>query len=116
MQSHLFKIFHHLAKVPTHMLCIAAGEEGMTDWWSLYKQDLARYQEYRQGVPLFILLLTEQGLWAILYYRVASTLYRSCLPWVVKQPLLILAVLWQKIIEMTTGISIPYTAIIGPGF
>ncbi len=88
----------------------------MTDWWSLYKQDFARYQEYRQGVPLFIILLTEQGLWAILYYRVTSTLYRSCLPWVVKRPLLILATLWQKIIETTTGISIPYTTIIGPGF
>ncbi len=61
------------------------------------------------------LLLTEQGLWALLQYRLASALYRSNLPLVVKVPLLTLAVATQKIIEIVVGITIPYQASIGPG-
>ncbi|TPG44271.1 serine acetyltransferase [Roseomonas nepalensis] len=58
----------------------------------------------------------HQGLWALLQYRVAHAIYRSALPAVVKQPLLVLAVAWQKAVEVTTGISIKYRTRIGTGF
>lgn len=85
-------------------------------WWSLYKRDLARYKQHRPDRPSLALILVEQGLWALLQYRIASALYRSRLPRFVKAPLLALAVIWLKLIEMTTGISIPYQATIGAGF
>jgi serine O-acetyltransferase len=86
-----------------------------TSWWALYTQDVARYKKHRSGASLIALLLTEQGLWALLQYRLASALYRSHLSFVVKIPLLALAVITQKIIEIVAGISIPYQASIGPG-
>ncbi len=46
-------------------------------WWSLYKQDIARYKQHRKHASILNLCLTEQGLWALLQYRVASALYRS---------------------------------------
>ena len=87
-----------------------------TQWWSLYKQDMARYKSHRKNRSLFAIFLTEQGLWAILQYRVASAIYRSHLPHLIKAPLLALAIVWSKFIEITTGIVISYQAIIGPGF
>ncbi len=57
-----------------------------TRWWSLYKQDIARYKRYGIGRSLVAILLTEQGLWAILQYRVASAIYRSHLPRLIKSP------------------------------
>ncbi len=84
-------------------------------WWSLYKQDIARYKKHRSDASVVALFLTEQGLWALLHYRMASALYRSNIPYVVKAPLLILAVVAQKFVEILTGIAIPYQASIGPG-
>ncbi|MGB8348574.1 MAG: hypothetical protein WCD86_27085, partial [Ktedonobacteraceae bacterium] len=85
-----------------------------TRWWLLYKQDIARYKKHRSHTPVVILFLTEQGLWALLPYRMASALYRSHVPRVAKIPLLVLAAV-QKVIEIVVGITIPYQATIGPG-
>ncbi|MFL5703419.1 MAG: serine O-acetyltransferase [Ktedonobacteraceae bacterium] len=84
-------------------------------WWSLYKRDIARYKSYTINRPLFMILLTTQGLWALLQYRIASAIYQSHLPNLIKAPLLVLAIIWLKFIEMATGISIPCQATIGPG-
>jgi hypothetical protein len=84
-------------------------------WPLLYRQDIARYKSHRQDASTVRLLLTEQGLWALLQYRIASAIYRSRLPNLVKTPLLMLAIIWLKLIEMTTGISISYQARIGRG-
>lgn len=84
-------------------------------WWSLYQQDVARYKKHRSRTPVVILLLTEQGLWALLPYRMASALYRSQAPVVMKLPLLMLAAAVQKFVEILVGITIPYQASIGPG-
>jgi len=86
-----------------------------TKWWSIYKQDIARYKKHRVNSPLLIIWLTEQGLWALLQYRIASALYRSNIPLVMKAPLLVLAVAIQKFLEIVTGISLPSQASIGPG-
>jgi Serine acetyltransferase len=87
-----------------------------TQWWSLYKQDIMRYKRHRSDASVVALLLTEQGLWALLQYRLASAVYRSTISFVLKVPLLMLAVITQKIIEIVVGITIPYQASIGPGF
>ena len=59
--------------------------------------------------------LTQQGLWALLQYRLAAAVYRSSLPPAARGPLLALLYLWRKVVEVTTGISLPHTAVIGPG-
>lgn len=84
-------------------------------WYRMYKQDLARYRKHRGKTPLVIVWCTEQGLWALLQYRMACGVYRSSLPPVVKLPLLALAVATQKCVEIVTGITLPYQASIGPG-
>jgi serine O-acetyltransferase len=88
----------------------------LTQWRELYKQDIARYKSHRINRPVLMILLTEQGLWALLQYRIASAIYRSHLPHLIKTPLSLLLVIWLKLVEMTTGISIHCQAIIGPGF
>lgn len=84
-------------------------------WWSLYKQDIARFKQHREHASLLNLCLTEQGLWALLQYRMASTLYLSALPILVKIPALILMRIWQKFVEIAAGITLPYQTTIGPG-
>ena len=86
-----------------------------TGWLSDYRRDIGRYKAYRNRRAL-TQLLTQQGLWALLQYRIASAVYRSSLPKFVRRPLLIFASAWQKLIEIVTGTSLPYTASIGPGF
>lgn len=84
-------------------------------WWSLYKQDIARYKKHRVHASVLNLCLAEQGLWALLLYRMASALYQSSLPILVKTPLLVLMRVGQKLIEIAAGITLPHQATIGPG-
>lgn len=83
-------------------------------WRTDYRCDMARYKMLNGGGALKQ-MLTEQGLWALLEYRLAAAVYRSRLPWPLKKPLRLLLTLWHKLVEITTGISLPCTAIIGPG-
>lgn len=83
-------------------------------WWAEFAEDFARYRAHYDGSLLKPLLL-EQALWALLQYRMASGVYRSSLPGVVKAPLLLLAVLGHKVVELTVGISLPYRAELLPG-
>lgn len=80
-----------------------------------FKQDIRRYKTYANK-PAFVVLLTQQGLWALYVYRWANAIHRSSLPKFIKKMFLIIAVIQQKWIEIITGISIPYTASIGDGF
>lgn len=84
-------------------------------WRENYRRDIERYKKLRPGGSLIQCFLLEQGLWALLQYRVASAIYNSNLPLTRKQPLLILMVGWQKVIEILTGIQIPYSTKIGAG-
>jgi serine O-acetyltransferase len=81
----------------------------------LFKSDLLKYKKY-SGKSTIILILTTQGLWAIFVYRVSNSIYKSKLPSLIKKPLLLLAIIFQKWIEITTGISIPYATSIGNSF
>jgi serine O-acetyltransferase len=83
---------------------------------ALFKTDIKKYKRYRGNKSAIILLLTTQGLWALFVYRISNAIYRSKLPKVVKKILLVFAIIWQKWIEIISGISLPYSATIGSGF
>lgn len=80
-----------------------------------FAKDIKRYTNY-SGKSALIMLLTQQGLWALLQYRFFNWVYTSSLPKVLKWPLLGIGVLKLKAIEILTGITIPYSASIGEGF
>lgn len=83
-------------------------------WWQEWREDLARYRAHYGG-SLIRPLLLEQALWALLAYRFASGVHRSALPFPLKQLLLLVGVLLQKLWENVLGISLPYAADIAPG-
>ncbi len=83
-------------------------------WLSDYRADVARYTSYSEHLGARD-VVAQQGLWALLQYRLASAVYRSSLPPTVRLPLLTVLYTWRKAIEVTTGICLPHTAVIGPG-
>lgn len=83
-------------------------------WLADYRRDVARYTGHgrRSGAQE---MLVQQALWALLQYRIAAAVHRSSLAPAVRLPLLCALYAWRKAIEMSTGISLPHTAVIGPG-
>ena len=75
-------------------------------WLADFRQDVQRYVD--DGCTPVKALLTQQGLWALLEYRVARVARR--LP--MAGPVFCA---WQKLVEATTGISLGHGARIGPG-
>jgi serine O-acetyltransferase len=86
-----------------------------TRWYTLFREDIRRYQEYRDSPSTLTTLLAEQGLWALLQYRVASAVWRAHMPAVIKSLLMLGMNIWRKLIEILAGISIAHQARIGPG-
>lgn len=84
----------------------------MTVFKFIYK-DYKKYKKY--GGNFFSIVFFTQGFWAIVQYRLAHSVYHLKIP-VVKQILQILTLIWQKLIEITTGISIPASVTIGHSF
>ena len=80
-----------------------------------FSSDIKKYKRYANRSAL-LLVLTQQGLWALCVYRINNGIYRSKLPGIVKRILLFFGLFWQKWIELITGISLPYSAQIGPSF
>jgi serine O-acetyltransferase len=78
--------------------------------------DINKYKQYSNGKSTILLILTTQGLWALFVYRLANAIYLSKLHFLIKKTLLIGAIFHQKLVEITTGISIPYSATIGHSF
>ncbi|NQY28902.1 MAG: serine acetyltransferase [Flavobacteriaceae bacterium] len=78
--------------------------------------DIEKYKKYSGGKSAILLLITTQGLWALFVYRLSNCVYTSRFPFFIKKPLLLGAVISQKIIEVLTGISLPYAATIGARF
>ncbi len=85
------------------------------NWLVAYREDIRRYVNAETNISFLRQILTQRGLWALLQYRLASAIYRWTLPAIIKRPLLVLMAMWQKFVEITTGICLPCTAIIGPG-
>ena len=80
-----------------------------------FSEDLEKYKKY-SGRSALVLILTQQGLWAICCYRFFNKIYRSKLPKPIKAVLLLWGVFSQKYIEIVTGIQLPYSATIGRKF
>lgn len=82
---------------------------------SKFKKDIRKYKAYSQSDAL-VLLITQQGLWALFIYRISNAIFVSKTPKLIKKILLVFCVIAQKWIEILTGISIPYSAVIGERF
>ena len=83
-------------------------------WLAAYREDIRQYTAL-SGKSAIHQMLTQQGLWALMQYRLASTVYRSSWPYFLKRLSLMLLNLWQKLIEVVTGIHLPCSAEIGDG-
>ncbi len=79
----------------------------------LIQTDYKKYKKY--GGTFFSIVFLTQGFWAIFQYRIAHFVYRLPLP-VFKTIFQFICLLWQKVIEITTGISIPASVQIGHSF
>ena len=84
-------------------------------WWSDYAADFERYKAHRRGTSAFVLMATEQGLWALLVYRLARSIRASSLPPVIALPVRVASAIAEKLIELVTGITLPSRARIGAG-
>ncbi|WP_055435380.1 DapH/DapD/GlmU-related protein [Lacinutrix algicola] len=80
------------------------------------KSDFIKYKKYSGNKSTLVLLLTQQGLWALTVYRISNKIFKSSLLKPIKLVLLGLAIIYQKWIEIITGISIPYSVSIGKRF
>ena len=87
--------------------------EGMK-FYNLIRADYSKYKKY--GGNFISILIFTQGFWAIIQYRVANQIYRKVNISIVKKILLFICLIWQKVIEISTGISIPASAKIGHSF
>lgn len=76
--------------------------------------DYKKYKKY--GGNFFTILFFTQGFWAIFQYRIANAVYRKIYIPGLRQVLLFICLLWQKAIEILTGISIPASVSIGNSF
>jgi len=80
---------------------------------SLIVSDYKKYKSY--GGHFLSIIFFTQGFWAIFQYRIAHRCYQLNIPGV-KHVLLGFCLLWQKLIEVFTGISIPASVTIGSSF
>jgi serine O-acetyltransferase len=81
--------------------------------WSLIASDYKKYKKY--GGNFITIVFFTQGFWAIFQFRIANSVFKLKIP-ILKQLLQILTLIWQKNIEIITGISIPASATIGHSF
>jgi serine O-acetyltransferase len=75
--------------------------------------DYKKYKKY--GGNFISIVFLTQGFWAIFQYRFAHNCYKLKIP-ILRHFLLIICLIWQKTIEVITGITLPYSAQIGAGF
>ena len=80
----------------------------------LISSDYNKYKKY--GGNFITIVFFTQGFWAIFQYRFANMIYRKVNIPIIRQLILALCLIWQKIIEMITGISIPASVSIGHSF
>ena len=76
--------------------------------------DYVKYSKY--GSFFFTIIFLTQGFWALFQYRIASAVYYSIKNRFFRIIIMIPFLLWQKIIEVLTGISIPASVKIGHSF
>lgn len=79
----------------------------------LILSDYKKYKKY--GGNFMTVVFFTQGFWAGFQYRVAHAVFKMPIP-ILKQLLQLFCLVWKKVVEMTTGISIPASAQIGHSF
>lgn len=79
----------------------------------LLHSDYRKYKKY--GGNFVTILFFTQSFWAVIQYRMAHSVYKMKFP-ILKQVLQLVCLLWQKNIEIFTGISIPASVNIGHSF
>ena len=82
------------------------------------KADVKRFIGQDKGYHSFkeiLYLCVDQGFWAVLVYRFGRWAHQMKVP-IVSLMFRILAFVLFKLIELTTGISVPASVEIGPGF
>lgn len=80
----------------------------------LISSDYRKYKNY--GGNFITIIFFTQGFWAIFQYRFAHMIYRKVNIPIIRQLVLALCLLWRKLIEILTGISIPASVQIGNSF
>jgi serine O-acetyltransferase len=83
-------------------------------FFKLIKSDFNKYKKY--GGHFFSIIFFTQGFWAIFQYRIANMVYKKIHIPIIRQVLLFLLLIWQKTVEIFTGISIPSSVKIGHSF
>jgi serine O-acetyltransferase len=81
--------------------------------FQLIYSDFKKHKKY--GGNFFTIVFFTQSFWAVFQYRVAQKVYQLKIP-IVNTILKLICLIWQKLIEITTGISIPASAKIGHSF
>lgn len=82
--------------------------------FQLINSDYKKHKKY--GGSFGSIVFFTQGFWAAFQYRIAYFVYKKVQIPVLRQLLRFCCLLWQKIIEIATGISIPASAVIGHSF
>ena len=79
-----------------------------------FRADIDRYAFSDNRSWLYV-LLTKQGLWALLEYRFSHLVRTKIHTPVIRQILKSLGFVWHKVVEVITGIDLPGNAKIGKG-
>jgi serine O-acetyltransferase len=82
--------------------------------FQLISTDYKKYKFY--GGHFFSIVFFTQGFWAIFQYRIAHFIHLKITLQPFRLLFKLLTLLWQKGIEILTGISIPASAVIGHSF
>jgi serine O-acetyltransferase len=82
--------------------------------FELIQSDYKKHQKY--GAHFLAIVFLTQGFWAVFQYRIAHYIYVKIKWQPFRMVLFGVALLWQKSIEIITGISIPASVIIGHSF
>jgi len=80
------------------------------------KADIGRYRRYGDNSSLPVLIFHQQGLWAVICYRIGRWLLEHRLPPVIRQLASGCYQLYWKSVQVATGIYISPTVKIGKGF
>jgi serine O-acetyltransferase len=82
---------------------------------SYLSKDLKRYFRNKSFLPRVKTVLLTQGIWAIIVFRMGSWCHVRKAKYFLLRFALPFLTIAQKLIEIATGISIPFTTRIGPG-
>lgn len=82
--------------------------------FQLIRSDYNKHLNY--GSHFLAIVFFNQGFWAVFQYRIANYIHSKVRLQPFRIVFLGLMLLWQKVIEIVTGIAIPYSAQIGHSF